>query len=84
MTVYLVNPSHVSFGIDVITPRWLYVLASATPTKYGEPRLVDETLESFDMTQIQADDDLKPLRTDREFRRLATAARDLREKLRRQ
>ena len=31
MTTYLVNPSHVSFGIGVITPRWLYVLASATP-----------------------------------------------------
>jgi hypothetical protein len=30
MTVYLINPSHVSFGIGVITPRWLYVLASAT------------------------------------------------------
>ena len=27
MTVYLINPSHVSFGIGVITPRWLYVLA---------------------------------------------------------
>ena len=32
MTIYLVNPSHVSFGIGVITPRWLYVLAAATPT----------------------------------------------------
>ena len=28
MTVHLINPSHVSFGIGVITPRWLYVLAS--------------------------------------------------------
>ena len=56
MTVYLINPSHVSFGIGVITPRWLYVLASATPTEYGDPRLVDETLESFDTTAINADD----------------------------
>ena len=31
MSVHLVNPSHVSFGIGVITPRWLYVLAAATP-----------------------------------------------------
>jgi hypothetical protein len=46
-TVYLINPSHVSFGIGVITPRWLYVLASATPAEYGEPRLIDETLEPF-------------------------------------
>ena len=26
MSVYLINPSHVSFGVGVITPRWLYVL----------------------------------------------------------
>jgi len=31
MRVFLVNPSHVSFGTAVITPRWLYVLAAATP-----------------------------------------------------
>ena len=30
--VHLVNPSHVSFGVAVITPRWLYVLAAATGT----------------------------------------------------
>ena len=56
MTVYLINPSHVSFGIGVITPRWLYVLASATPALYGEPRLIDETLETFDFNAIQAGD----------------------------
>ena len=31
MTVHLVNPSHLSFGVGVITPRWLFVLAAATP-----------------------------------------------------
>ena len=56
VTVYLINPSHVSFGIGVITPRWLYVLASATPALYGEPRLIDETLETFDLDAIQAGD----------------------------
>src|SRR5262245_25804484 len=56
MTVYLVNPSHVSFGIGVITPRWLYVLASATPASAGTPRLIDETLESFDTSGIAAGD----------------------------
>ena len=35
MSIHLVNPSHVSFGIGVITPRWLYVLAAATPESYG-------------------------------------------------
>jgi radical SAM superfamily enzyme YgiQ (UPF0313 family) len=47
MRVHLVNPSHVSFGIGVITPRWMYVLAAATPAEYGDPLLVDETLEPF-------------------------------------
>jgi len=56
MTVFLINPSHVSFGIGVITPRWLYVLASATPDDFGEPHLVDETLEPFDPTGIRPGD----------------------------
>jgi tRNA A37 methylthiotransferase MiaB len=56
MTVFIVNPSHVSFGIGVITPRWLYVLAAATPPDYGEPRLVDETLEPFDVAAIKPGD----------------------------
>jgi len=33
MRVHLVNPSDTSFGIGVITPRWLYVLAAATPAE---------------------------------------------------
>src|SRR5688572_3875471 len=56
MTIHLVNPSHVAFGIGVITPRWLYVLASATPSEFGEPRLVDETLEPLDLSTIRAGD----------------------------
>ena len=56
MTVYLINPSHVSFGIGVITPRWLYVLAAATPSEFGEPRLVDETLEAFNPSVVEAGD----------------------------
>ena len=43
--VHLINPSHVSFGVAVITPRWLYVLAAATGTEWGDPVIVDETLE---------------------------------------
>ena len=31
MSVHLVNPSDNSFGTAVITPRWLFVLAAATP-----------------------------------------------------
>ena len=56
MRVHLVNPSDVSFGVGVITPRWLYVLASATPRALGDPVLADETLEPIDFTQIQPGD----------------------------
>lgn len=56
LTVYLINPSPVSFGIGVITPRWLYVLAAATPPQFGEPCLIDETLESFDISRIETGD----------------------------
>ncbi|MEW5981383.1 MAG: radical SAM protein [Acidobacteriota bacterium] len=56
MRVFLVNPSHVSFGVAVITPRWLFVLASATPPEAGDPILVDETLEPFDVSAVQAGD----------------------------
>jgi radical SAM superfamily enzyme YgiQ (UPF0313 family) len=56
MTVHLVNPSHLSFGVGVITPRWLFVLAAATPAAYGRPRITDETLESLDAGDVQAGD----------------------------
>jgi radical SAM superfamily enzyme YgiQ (UPF0313 family) len=56
MTVHLINPSHLSFGIGVITPRWLYVLGAATPAAYGRPQIVDETLEPLDLDRIQAGD----------------------------
>jgi len=45
MRVHLVNPSDNSFGTAVITPRWLFVLAAATPQEVGDPILVDESLE---------------------------------------
>ncbi len=48
MRIHLINPSDVSFGVAVITPRWLYVLAAATPAQYGDPHIVDETLEQLD------------------------------------
>lgn len=54
--VHLVNPSDVSFGVAVITPRWLYVLAAATGTAWGDPHIVDETLEPLDPTQISPGD----------------------------
>ncbi len=56
MRVHLINPSHVSFGVAVITPRWLYVLAAATGREWGDPILVDETLEPLQPDTIQAGD----------------------------
>ncbi len=56
MTVHLVNPSDTSFGTAVITPRWLYVLAAATPSTHGDVRICDETLEQFDPACITAGD----------------------------
>jgi hypothetical protein len=56
MAVFLINPSDHSFGTAVITPRWLYVLAGATPPSFGDPVIVDETLESLVPSTIQAGD----------------------------
>jgi radical SAM superfamily enzyme YgiQ (UPF0313 family) len=56
LRVHLVNPSHLSFGVGVITPRWLYVMAAATPAEYGDPILADETLAPLDVAAISAGD----------------------------
>jgi len=56
MRVHLVNPSHISFGVAVITPRWLFVLAGATPATWGDPVLCDETLEPFDVSVVSPGD----------------------------
>ncbi|MCU1326939.1 MAG: Radical domain protein [Bryobacterales bacterium] len=41
-----------SFGTAVITPRWLYVLAAATPEGFGDPVIWDETLEQIDLGKV--------------------------------
>ncbi len=56
MRVHLVNPSDISFGIGVITPRWLYVLAAATPAKFGDAVITDETLELIRPEEIAPGD----------------------------
>ncbi len=56
MHIHFVNPSDVSFGTAVITPRWLYVLAAATPAHYGAPSIVDETLDPFDVDTLSRGD----------------------------
>src|SRR5262245_57047085 len=54
--IHLVNPSAQSFGVAVITPRWLYVLAAATGSRWGDPRIVDETLEPLELETIEPGD----------------------------
>lgn len=56
MKIHLINPSVVSFGTAVITPRWQYVLAAATPKSFGDPILVDETLSQLRPESIQRGD----------------------------
>src|ERR1700742_5029582 len=56
MSVHLVNPSDNSFGTAVITPRWLFVLAAATPQSAGDPILVDESLERIVPESIEPGD----------------------------
>jgi len=56
LSVHLVNPSDNSFGTAVITPRWLFVLAAATPRVAGDPILVDESLEQIAPETIQPGD----------------------------
>ena len=56
MRVHLINPSDVSFGVGVISPRWLYVMAGATPRCFGTPLITDETLEPFNADRIHPGD----------------------------
>jgi len=41
-----------SFGTAVITRRWLYVLAAATPSAFEDAIICDETLEQLDPASI--------------------------------
>lgn len=56
MSVHLINPSDSSYGTAVITPRWLYVLAGATPARFGDPIICDETLAQIDPETIHKGD----------------------------
>jgi radical SAM superfamily enzyme YgiQ (UPF0313 family) len=56
MRVHLVSPSDSAFGIAVLTPRWLYVIAAATPGDFGDPVVHDETIEQLDPERVDAGD----------------------------
>lgn len=40
----------------MITPRWLYVLAAATPECFGDAQICDETLEQLDPLRVEPGD----------------------------
>ncbi len=55
--VMLVNPAMSTLGYSVITPRWLFVIAQATPVELvGDPILVDETIQEFDAGMVHPGD----------------------------
>ena len=56
MRVHLVNPANHSFGVATITPRWLYVLAGATPPQFGDPVIVDEAVAPLEPASIEPGD----------------------------
>ena len=56
MKIHLINPNDTSFGIGIIVPRWLYVLAAATPERFGTPNVIDETLDYMDFSTVEPGD----------------------------
>lgn len=55
--VILLNPSMSTLGYSVITPRWLFVIAQATPRDVvGDPVIVDEAIAPFDPAIVNPGD----------------------------
>lgn len=55
--VVLVNPANTTIGYSFIAPRWLYVLAQATPRDLvGDPVVVDESVMGFDPEMVEEGD----------------------------
>ncbi len=50
--IFLVNPAHATVGISFLTPRWLFVIAGATPRNLRDPILVDESIAKFDPSRV--------------------------------
>jgi radical SAM superfamily enzyme YgiQ (UPF0313 family) len=51
--VVLVNPANATVGYSIITPRWLYVIAGATPTELvGDPIIIDEPITPFNPDEV--------------------------------
>ena len=57
MKVILVNPANATVGYSVITPRWLFVMAGATPTDLvGDPIIIDVPVTPFNPEVVRPGD----------------------------
>ena len=55
--VMLVNPANATVGYSVITPRWLFVIAGATPAEFaGDPVIIDEPVKAFNPEDVKPGD----------------------------
>jgi radical SAM superfamily enzyme YgiQ (UPF0313 family) len=55
--IWLINPSNVCTGFASITPRWMPVIAGATPDSFADRLvLVDEAVEQLDYGRIRRED----------------------------
>ena len=55
--VILVNPANSTVGYSVITPRWLFVVAGATPTELvGDPVIIDVPVTPFSAEDVNPGD----------------------------
>src|SRR5215471_14807970 len=55
--IILVNPAMTTLGYSVVTPRWLFVIAQATPVELAaDPVLVDEAIQEFDPDMVDRGD----------------------------
>jgi tRNA A37 methylthiotransferase MiaB len=55
--IHLINPAHVCSGFAIMTPRWLAVIAGATPASWQERlRVHDLSLDELDLSSIDAGD----------------------------
>ena len=53
----LVNPANATVGYSVITPRWLFVIAGATPTNLvGDPVIIDVPVTPFEPEDVAPGD----------------------------
>jgi radical SAM superfamily enzyme YgiQ (UPF0313 family) len=52
-----VNPANATVGYSLITPRWLYVIAGATPTELvGDPVIIDVPVTPFNAKDVAPGD----------------------------